>query len=58
MSPEKYPDLNSDKEILMWNTHLKKQNIFPIELLLEKNNKNFDNLKKNFQYTESRQGPP
>ena len=48
MSPEKYPDLNSDKEILMWNTHLKKQNIFPIELLLEKNNKNFDNLKKIF----------
>ena len=43
-----YPNLNSDEDIILWNKYLKKKNIFPIELLIDKNSKNLSNLKKIF----------
>ena len=48
MQSNNYPNLNSDEDINLWNKNLKKKNIFPIELLIDKNNKNYSNLKKIF----------
>tara|TARA_Y100000389_G_C17387096_1_gene477693 strand:- start:714 stop:1145 length:432 start_codon:yes stop_codon:yes gene_type:complete len=48
MFSNNYPNLNSDEDISLWNKYLKKKNIFPIELLIDKNSKNLSNLKKIF----------
>ena len=43
-----YPNLSSDDDINLWNKNLKQRDIFPIELIIDKKNKNFSNLKKIF----------
>lgn len=43
-----YPNLSFDEDINLWNKNLKQRDIFPIELIIDKKNKNFSNLKKNF----------
>ncbi|MBT3520570.1 MAG: hypothetical protein HN480_04865 [Gammaproteobacteria bacterium] len=47
MNLEKYP--HTDEEINIWNSYLNRSKIFPIELLINKNNKNFINLQKIFE---------
>jgi len=41
-----YPNLSFDEDINLWNKNLKQRDIFPIELIIDKKNKNFSNLKK------------
>ena len=43
-----YPNLSFDEDINLWNKNLKQRDIFPIELIIDKKNKNFSNLKKIF----------
>ena len=47
MNLEKYP--LTDEEINIWNNFLNRNKIYPIELLVNKNNKNFINLQKIFK---------
>ena len=47
MNLEKYP--HTDEEINIWNNFLNRNQIYPIELLVNKNNKNFINLQKIFK---------
>ena len=47
MNLEKYP--LTDEEINIWNNFLNRNKIYPIELLVNKNNKNFINLQKRFK---------
>lgn len=47
MKLEKYP--HTDEEINIWNSYLNRNEILPIELLINKNNKNFINLQKIFE---------
>ena len=47
MNLEKYP--HTDEEINIWNNFLNRNKIYPIELLVNKNNKNFINLQKIFK---------
>ena len=50
MNLEKYP--LTDEEINIWNNFLNRNKIYPIELLVNKNNKNFINLQKIFKTLE------
>ena len=43
-----YPNLSFDEDINLWNKNLKQRDIFPIELIIDKKNKNLSNLKKIF----------
>ena len=36
-----YPNLSFDEDINLWNKNLKQRDIFPIELIIDKKNKNF-----------------
>ena len=47
MNLEKYT--LTDEEINIWNNFLNRNKIYPIELLVNKNNKNFINLQKIFK---------
>jgi len=46
MLRNEYPNLSFDEDINLWNKNLKQRDIFPIELIIDKKNKNFSNLKK------------
>ena len=46
MNLEKYP--HTDEEINIWNGYLNRNKIYPIELLINKNNKNYINLQRIF----------
>ena len=47
MTPLEYP--STDKQILLWNSYLNSKRFCPIELLINKKNKNFNNLQKIFK---------
>ena len=47
MAPLEYP--STDKQILLWNSYLNSKRFCPIELLINKKNKNFNNLQKIFK---------
>ena len=44
---KEYP--STDEEINIWNKYLNKNKIYPMELLVNKDNKNFSNLQKIFK---------
>ena len=44
MNIDNYPI--TEKQINKWNKDLRKIKVFPMELLLDKNNKNYNNLQK------------
>ena len=47
MTSLEYP--STDKQILLWNSYLNSKRLCPIELLINKKNKNFKNLQKIFK---------
>ena len=47
MPLDKYP--KNDEQIIQWNNYINSKKIYPIELLINKKNKNYEHLQKIFK---------
>ena len=47
MTLDKYP--KNDEQIIQWNNYINSKKIYPIELLINKKNKNYEHLQKIFK---------